>query len=197
MVEQRRKIVKKITILILVLVVVPVFLSTVPPEDNISFREINSIAVKEWFKELVRSRRASYKLKSDEEFLEDLWKTINNVAKETNFDPLLIISVIDVESDFRNVVGLYGELGMMQIKKETAEMVANLYGLEIPESGWTELVWNYRLNIKYGTHYLKYLFDKFNNLRLALEYYNGGNSRKSYARRILETYEEFKKELGI
>lgn len=75
MIEQRRKIVKKITILILVLVVVPVFLSTVPPEDNISFREINSIAVKEWFKELVRSRRASYKLKSDEEFLEDLWKT--------------------------------------------------------------------------------------------------------------------------
>ncbi|HBF70097.1 MAG TPA: lytic transglycosylase, partial [Thermotoga sp.] len=31
----------------------------------------------------------------------------------------------------------------------------------------------------------------------ALEYYNGGNSRKSYARKILETYEEFKKELGI
>ncbi|WP_101511025.1 lytic transglycosylase domain-containing protein [Thermotoga sp. KOL6] len=188
---------KKITILILVLILIPIFLSTVPQESNISFRELNTITIKEWFKDLVRSRRGSYKLKTDEDFLEDLWQTINRAARETNFDPILIISVIDVESDFRNVIGLYGELGMMQIKKETAEMVANIYGLEPPESGWTELIWNYRLNIKYGSHYLKYLYEKFNSLRLALEYYNGGNSRKTYAKKILETYQMFKKELGI
>ncbi|PLV56803.1 lytic transglycosylase [Thermotoga sp. SG1] len=197
MIEQRRKIVKKITILVLVLVLIPVFLSTTPTEKSISFREINTITVKEWFKDLVRSRRASYRLKSDDEFLEDLWKTINEVARETNIDPILLVSVIDVESDFRNVIGLYGELGMMQIKKETAEMVADIYNLEPPESDWTELIWNYRLNIKYGAHYLKYLYDRFNDLRLALEYYNGGNRRKTYAKKILETYERFKKELGI
>ncbi|WP_101513334.1 transglycosylase SLT domain-containing protein [Thermotoga sp. SG1] len=188
---------KKITILVLVLVLIPVFLSTTPTEKSISFREINTITVKEWFKDLVRSRRASYRLKSDDEFLEDLWKTINEVARETNIDPILLVSVIDVESDFRNVIGLYGELGMMQIKKETAEMVADIYNLEPPESDWTELIWNYRLNIKYGAHYLKYLYDRFNDLRLALEYYNGGNRRKTYAKKILETYERFKKELGI
>ncbi|WP_296903827.1 transglycosylase SLT domain-containing protein [Thermotoga sp.] len=188
---------KKITILVLVLVLTPVFLSTIPTKKNISFREINTIIVKEWFKDLVKSRRSSYKLKSDEEFLEDLWRTINEVARETNIDPILLVSVIDVESDFRNVIGLYGELGMMQIKKETARMVANVYNLEPPESGWTELIWNYRLNIKYGAHYLKYLYNKFKDLRLALEYYNGGNSRKAYAKKILETYERFKRELGI
>ena len=87
-------------------------------------------------------------------------------------------------------MGLAGELGMMQIKPSTADFIATTYKLTPPEEGWIRLLWDYKLNIKYGCLYLRYLTDKFNSINLALEYYNGGSARQSYAATILKNYNE-------
>jgi len=196
-IERRRKIVKKVTTMIAVLLSFPLFLGNLPAQIGLEYRNIEDLMVKEWFKEHVRNKRSAYKLPSDDEFLEDLWRVINLIAFETDLDPLLLISIIDVESDFRNVVGLSGELGMMQIKRETAIFVSKQFGLDEPETGWTELLWNYSLNIRYGAYYLKYLLEKCGNLRTALEHYNGGSAKKRYAQEILRLYEKFKRDLGL
>ncbi len=146
----------------------------------------------EWLREYVSEIRKKYGLETDFKLVQGLKEAIDEAALATGLDPLLIIAVISVESGFRNVLGLAGELGMMQIKPETAEFVARVYSLPRPREGWRELLWNYELNILYGSHYLKYLLDKFGDLRKAVEYYNGGSKKEIYAERIFKVYDEIK-----
>jgi len=99
--------------------------------------------------------------------------------------------MIKVETEFRNVIGIAGELGMMQIKKETAQLVARKFGLKEPDDGWLTLLWDYRLNIEYGALYLKYLLEKSGgNVVKALEQYNGGSFKTEYARSVMSFYKE-------
>ncbi|MDK2885653.1 MAG: hypothetical protein PWP54_211 [Thermosipho sp. (in: thermotogales)] len=143
-----------------------------------------------WFRDLIKDYRASHGLDTYEEMLYEIENTILSVSKETGIDPLLITSVIIVESEFRNVIGLYGELGMMQIKPETAAYVAKIYGFKEPEEGWIRIMWDYKLNIKIGTYYIKYLYDRFGNIVDAIKNYNGGIYKDIYAERILKTYQK-------
>ncbi|MEJ5229655.1 MAG: transglycosylase SLT domain-containing protein [Pseudothermotoga sp.] len=144
-----------------------------------------------WFSKLVRETRLEHDLIVDTQIIDEMYSAIVEVSKKHDFDPLLIIALIKVESEFRNVVGMYGELGLVQIKKETAEFVAQKYSLSEPEGGWLTLLWDYRLNIEYGVLYLKYLLQKTSgNLLKALEMYNGGNMKSEYANRIVKEYKE-------
>ncbi len=144
-----------------------------------------------WFSKLVRETRSKHDLIVDAQIIDEMYSAIVEVSKKYDFDPLLIIALIKVESEFRNVVGMYGELGLVQIKKETAEFVAQKYSLSEPEGGWSTLLWDYRLNIEYGVLYLKYLLQKTSgNLLKALEMYNGGNMKSEYANRIVKEYKE-------
>jgi len=145
-----------------------------------------------WLESYVSSLRSLHGLKTEARFVEDLKRAIDRAAAETGLDPILIVAVITVESEFRNVIGLAGELGMMQIKPETAEFVSRKYDLPVPQEGWKVLLWDYELNILYGAYYLKYLIDKHGSLMMALEYYNGSRWRKEYARKILELYDELR-----
>ncbi len=145
-----------------------------------------------WLKGYVGSLRSLHGLKTEDRFIRDLKKAIDRAAAETGLDPILLVAVITVESEFRNVIGMAGELGMMQIKPETAQFVAKKYDLPIPKEGWKVLLWDYELNILYGAYYLKYLIVKHGSLLAALEYYNGGRWRKEYARKIMELYEELR-----
>ena len=94
---------------------------------------------------------------------------INAVAKETGISPALIASVIRAESNFnKNAVSTKGAVGLMQIKPSTAEYIAKLenygdYDLNNPSD-----------NIKLGTFYLRYLFDKFGDLKTVIIAYNAG-----------------------
>jgi len=144
----------------------------------------------QWFRDMIKKYRTSHGLETYDEMLYDIENTILSVSKETGIDPLLITSIVIVESEFRNVIGLYGELGMMQIKPETAAYVAKIYGINEPEEGWIRILWDYKLNIKIGTYYLKYLYDKFGNIVDAVKNYNGGIYKDIYAERIMQTYQK-------
>ncbi|ABR31160.1 lytic transglycosylase [Thermosipho melanesiensis] len=147
----------------------------------------------EWFRDFVRDYRSAYDLPTDDELLLKIENAILDASKETGLDPLLITSVIIVESEFRNVIGMYGELGMMQIKPETADFVANYYNLEKPKEGWTRILWDFKLNIKIGSYYLKYLYDKFGSIQKAVKHYNGGIYKEVYAEKILKKYNQMLK----
>lgn len=144
-----------------------------------------------WFREIVKEARSKHGLIVDNEIIDELYAAIVETSKKHDFDPLLIIALINVESEFRNVVGMAGELGLVQIKKETAEFVAQKYSLAEPEGGWSTLLWDFRTNIEYGILYLKYLLQRSSgNLLKALEMYNGGSMKTEYANRIVKEYKE-------
>ncbi len=145
----------------------------------------------EWLKNYVTKLRNLHRLATEDRYVLELKKAIDTASAKTGLDPLLIISVITVESEFRNVIGSSGELGLMQVKPETGEFISTKFDLPVPKD-WKALLWDYNLNILYGSCYLKYLLDRYRDLRKALEAYNGGSYRKEYAEKILTLYEELK-----
>lgn len=145
----------------------------------------------DWFRNMVAQARSRHGLIVDNEIIDELYTAIVEISKKYDFDPILVIALINVESEFRNVIGMAGEMGLVQIKKETAEFVAQKYSLAEPEEGWSALLWDFRINIEYGILYLKYLLDRYSgNLLKALEMYNGGNMKTEYANRIVKEYKE-------
>jgi len=108
-------------------------------------------------------------------------------------DPLLVKSVIKVESDFdRFSVSSKGAKGLMQLMPQTARLlrVANVF-----DPG---------ANINGGSKYLRMMLDKFGgDIRLALAAYNAGPTQvkqyrgvppfsetKRYIRKVLASYND-------
>jgi soluble lytic murein transglycosylase len=95
-------------------------------------------------------------------------------AVETGVDAEIVASIIRVESGFdRRAVSKKGAVGLMQILPSTAEFVARRehiadYDLTVPAD-----------NIKIGTLYLRYLYDKFGDTRTVLMAYNAGEGNVS------------------
>jgi soluble lytic murein transglycosylase len=94
---------------------------------------------------------------------------IRAAAREYEIDPSLVAAVVRVESNFRpRAVSPKGAVGLMQIMPATAEYIAGKMGLT-----------KYDLNkpadnIKIGTFYLRYLFNRFGDTRTVLFAYNAG-----------------------
>jgi hypothetical protein len=89
---------------------------------------------------------------------------VKDAAERYRVDPLLVDSVIHVESGFNpNAVSLKGAQGLMQLIPATAQR----FGASDP--------FDPKQNIDAGVHYLKYLQDRFpNELTLSLAAYNAG-----------------------
>ena len=88
--------------------------------------------------------------------------------KSGALDPLLVVSVMYVESGFReDAVSPKGAVGLMQVMPATAEWLSRTYKIDgninDPED-----------NITYGIAYLEYLMEKFEDLDKALMAYNVG-----------------------
>ena len=100
---------------------------------------------------------------------------ITTYAQEYDMSPELIASVINVESAFReNAKSNKNAVGLMQIKLSTANYLNELNNQNnITE----EQLFTPKTNIKYGSQYLKYLLEKFQNLNTALASYNAGETR--------------------
>ncbi len=93
-------------------------------------------------------------------------------AKENGVDSALIFAVIKVESEFdESAVSNKGAFGLMQITKSTADYIAKLKG----EKSYD--IMDAKTNINFGTFYLKYLIDKFNNIESAIYAYNAGEGK--------------------
>ncbi len=96
-------------------------------------------------------------------------------SAQYSLSPTLVASVINVESSYNTQAkSNKNALGLIQIKLDTANYVADLNGLENIEE--TDL-FNPETNIKFGCMYLKYLINKFEDKYTAIAAYNAGETR--------------------
>ncbi len=94
---------------------------------------------------------------------EELSSFIRKTARRYSVDAELIRSIITVESGWNPyAVSRRGALGLMQLMPETLKEL----GVVNPYDPYE--------NIDAGVRYLRYLIDRFGNLRLALAAYNAG-----------------------
>jgi soluble lytic murein transglycosylase len=90
----------------------------------------------------------------------EITQQIIESAQEHSFDPVFLMAVIKTESTFNpKAKGSAGEIGLMQIKPDTAEYIAKKNG--IPWHGKTTLE-SPKMNIRIGAAYLAELQDRFN-----------------------------------
>ena len=100
-------------------------------------------------------------------------RAIMTEAKMRAFDPVFLVAIIQQESHFKSrMIGSVGEIGLMQIRPETAQWVAKRF--QIPFENRRELL-NPEMNIKMGTAYLGYLKDRYGSVkRIFVPTYNMG-----------------------
>jgi peptidoglycan lytic transglycosylase len=98
---------------------------------------------------------------------------IRQQAEEKQLDPAMIAAVIYAESRFRDQVSDAGARGLMQITPQTARVIERL-------SGGTTFVTSDlsdpEINIRYGSYYLRYLLDRYDDNEVAaLAAYHAGS----------------------
>lgn len=103
--------------------------------------------------------------------LEDV-SIIREQAAAKHLDPALIAAVIYTESKFEPRESTAGAEGLMQILPATAYYLAHLSG---GSSFTANDLATPRVNLAYGSYYLRYLLDHYDgNEMLAVAAYNGG-----------------------
>jgi len=123
------------------------------------------------------SRRLERQVKDPEERIKLLTR-VHQEATRAELSPELVLSVIDVESNFdRYAVSFAGALGLMQIMPFWRE--------EIGRPGDNLIHLN--TNLRYGCTILKFYLDKENgDLRRALGRYNGSLGKRKYPNKVID-----------
>jgi soluble lytic murein transglycosylase len=99
---------------------------------------------------------------------------IREQASEKHLDPALIAAVIYAETKFDPRTSSAGALGLMQLLPTTAEYIAHLSG---GVRFTTSDLATPKVNVAYGSWYLRYLLDHYEGNELeAVAAYNGGIS---------------------
>jgi hypothetical protein len=107
------------------------------------------------------------KYKLDRAKIEEYVSNAVLIAKEVNIDPVLLLAVISVESNFNPLVKSHaGAEGLMQVMTKIHQDKYALYG------GATDAV-KPEVNIRVGAYILKYLIATTGSLRIGLKYYVG------------------------
>ncbi|MGI8428950.1 MAG: lytic transglycosylase domain-containing protein [Solirubrobacteraceae bacterium] len=102
---------------------------------------------------------------------------IRQQASQKRLDPALIAAVIYAETKFDPRPSAAGAQGLMQILPSTARFLARRSGAR---TFTTADLATPRVNIAYGSYYLRYLIDEYGgNTTLAVAAYNGGESNVS------------------
>jgi soluble lytic murein transglycosylase len=141
-------------------------------------------------------------------------------AARYDLDPALVAAVVYAESKFdEHAVSSQGAVGLMQVLPETAEQIAG-------ESGGvtftTEDLEDPRINVRYGSYYLRQALDAYDgDVRAAVASYNAGMGAvdewlapageegrrlhlddipyaetKAYVKRVLEAHRVYREEYG-
>ena len=122
------------------------------------------------------------KYKLDRAKIEEYVSNTILIAKEVNIDPVLLLAVISVESNFNpNTKSHAGAEGLMQVMTSVHKDKYDLYG------GTTEAV-KPEVNIRVGAYILKYLIATAGSLRNGLKYYVGAANAENdggYADKVL------------
>jgi len=107
------------------------------------------------------------KYKLDRAKIEEYVSNTILIAKEVNIDPVLLLAVISIESNFNpNTKSQAGAEGLMQVMTSVHKDKYALYG------GTTDAV-KPEVNIRVGAYILKYLIATAGSLRNGLKYYVG------------------------
>ena len=121
-----------------------------------------------------------------------LGQAIAEEAGKTGYDPLLILALIDVESDFdEEALSMKGARGLMQIKPSTLHFLAEKEGLRLSRE---EVAADPALCVRLGIRYLRNLQERFGgDLELALMAYNAGPTRirKALKEGELDTFRRY------
>ncbi len=122
------------------------------------------------------------KYKLDRAKIEEYVSNTILVAKEVNIDPVLLLAVISVESNFNPTTKSHaGAEGLMQVMTSVHKDKYDLYG------GTTAAV-KPEVNIRVGAYILKYLIATAGSLRNGLKYYVGAANAEhdgGYADKVL------------
>jgi soluble lytic murein transglycosylase len=95
-------------------------------------------------------------------------------ARRFDLDPALVAAVIYQESRFRpDAHSGAGAIGLMQVLPITGRTIARWTG---GTSFQVDDLYDPAVNIRYGTWYLHYLLDKYDNETLALAAYHAGET---------------------
>lgn len=136
-------------------------------------------------------------------------RAISEEARRAGYDPLLILAIIDVESDFDpEAISSRGARGLMQIQPVTLHWFAEKQGLRLSRE---EMAADPGLCVRLGIRYLRSLQDRFGgDLSMALMAYNAGPDRirqalrdravdpfRFYPRRVKRDFERFRKGAGL
>jgi soluble lytic murein transglycosylase len=135
-------------------------------------------------------------------------RTIAEEANAAGFDPLLVLALIDVESDFEQAsVSIAGARGLMQIRPKTLEWLAEQAGIADLAAAMDE---DPTLDVRLGVRYLKTLKERFGTLDRALHAYNLGPTKmvrvsranelgqyKGYLRAVKRDYAQLQRESGM
>lgn len=98
---------------------------------------------------------------------------VKKYSKEYNVPEYIILSIINIESSFDpEAVSVDGAMGLMQMLPSTFTWLSSFEHLN--ENLPTESLFDPDVSIRYGTYYLKYLFEKFYNWETVYAAYNGG-----------------------
>jgi soluble lytic murein transglycosylase len=130
-------------------------------------------------------------------------ETITGESERYSLDPILVLAVIKVESDFHpGALSTVGARGLMQIRPFVAATLAEKVDLDQWEG--ERSLDDPILNIKLGVFYINYLKKRFRDLEVALTAYNHGptdiESRLEYeepiplgyANKVLSAYQIYR-----
>ncbi|WP_295210434.1 lytic transglycosylase domain-containing protein [Ruminococcus sp.] len=97
-------------------------------------------------------------------------------SKKYDCDPVLVFSVIKVESGFdKDAVSSVGARGLMQLMEDAYDWIK--YRLDDQRDNSYDDMFDPELNIQYGTYYLSYLMDKYDgSIELTAAAYHCGMS---------------------
>lgn len=140
-------------------------------------------------KEVERGLGAKFK-----SYVPSLTEAIISESNQFGFDPVFVLSIIKTESTFNpNARGTSGEIGLMQIRPETAKWVAGKFDVEWKGEGD---LYDPVYNVKIGVRYFSLLRSKF--AKTALYYipaYNMGPRNVQNIAREIASDETDTKEL--
>ena len=140
---------------------------------------------------------------------EQVSRAVAEEARRAGYDPLLILAIIDVESEFDvDAVSSRGARGLMQIQPVTLHWFAEKQGLRLTKE---EMAADPALCVRLGIRYLRALQDRFGgDLSMALMAYNAGPDRirqairehgldpyRFYPRRVKRDFERFRTGAGL
>jgi soluble lytic murein transglycosylase len=143
--------------------------------------------------------------------MERVWLAdiVAQAAFDHGVDPFLILAVMMVESEFRDVAkSNRGAIGFMQLRTPTAFEWSDKIGKPMAALG----LYDWEMNIELGAAYLRFLRDRMGSWPMALAGYNWGPTKvyllirenkgripfevRAYERRVMRAYDRLTKAAG-